>query len=270
MALQVEDRQWVNEADAIGQRCDELLANGGEDPVLSGRLALAIRQLEELIRRDPQAGGECARRLDKLEEARDTLRARSDWPRIAALEAKAEAAADLHLTIEARREALALQQQINRSFAHAQWKNFVRETRLAMQLAAAEAAPLREWVDVALRDAETAVAQEKWTEALAAYERGRTALAEINARFPGTRSADIALLDRIAAEIISLEPAGVALEVDERVKAAESARAAGDSERAMELFASARTLQSELNARYPLSRFVSMPRVDELESRQTK
>jgi hypothetical protein len=199
-----------------------------------------------------------------MEEARDTLRARADRSRIVALEATAEMAPDESAAIAAWREALALQQQINRSAAHKQWKDFARETRLARQLVTAEAAPWRAEAASALTEAEAAGRQEDWTRALSAYERARTALTEINVRFPGARTADIALLDRIAAEIVALEPAEAARAVDEREKTAEAAQAAGRAAEAMELYTTARMLQSELNERYPRSRFVSRSRVDEL------
>jgi hypothetical protein len=159
--------------------------------------------------------------------------------------------------------AIGLQQELLRHKPHAGPEHSRRLERLEN----AEASPLRATADTALDAAAAAAEREDWPEALAAYEQARTALTEVNQRFPRTRYADIGLLDRIMTEIASLE-AAAALEVDVREKGVAAAQVAGQCELAVDLFQSAHERQVELNRRYPRSRFASTQRTDELDAKR--
>jgi hypothetical protein len=268
VALTAELRLLADQAAAAEEKYHELAARKGNEAAAEAILSRAISLQQELLRRNRQAGPEHARRLERLEEARDTLRARASVGRITALEAAAGDAPATAESLEALREALILQQEINRSAASPRLKDFVRETRLAQRLEAAEAGPLRATADAALREAEAAAKEQDWTSALPAYERARRVLAEINQRFPRSRQADIGLLERITTEMVSLEAAAAALEVEAREKGAEAAEAAGQGATAAELYLSAGKIQLDINRRFARSRFASTQRADQLEARR--
>ena len=258
VALTQDQWRLAGEVAAWEERFREMEARGGNDPAMEGILTHAIGLQQELLRHKPHAGPEHSRRLERLEVALATLQARAGLERIAGLEQAAGEAPATPAARAALREALARLQVINRSAAAPRLKDFVRETRLALRLENAEASPLRATADAALDAA--AAKHEDWPEALAAYEQARTALTEVNQRFPRTRYVDIGLLDRIMTEIASLEAAAAALEVDVREKGAAAAQVAGQSGLAVDLFQSAHERQVELNRRYPRSRFASTQR----------
>lgn len=212
-------------------------------------------------------------RLDRLERERDTLATEAKRERSAELEqvAAAEQQAGRSEVAAARwREALALQQEINRSRAAEKAKDFVRETRLALQLEAAEAMPLRRRLEAALARAEAAGQRQDWPEALAARRDALAAVMELNQRGPNSRLTDLSLQGALTKEVAAWEAAGAAAEIEAREKDGDAAAAAGQPARAAEFYQTAIEAQVEANRRYAGSRFASTRRAEELEvKRQT-
>lgn len=145
--------------------------------------------------------------LEKLERERDDWLGRAALPRLVSLEAAAEAlraGGDWETAAETLRKALALQRAINGGSAAAQVKDYVRETRLAQALMAAEAGPGQQTVRAALAKAEAAESAQRWAEARAAYTEARAAQLSLNQKFRGARYADSATLARIEQKLAAL------------------------------------------------------------------
>jgi hypothetical protein len=262
--VRLTEEQWrlAEEAAAIERRHAGQEAGGGVDPDMEAELTRAIGLLDTLLQANRHAGAEHSERRERLVQAQDTLRARPLVARIAALSTPESGGEP---TAEALREALHLQQTVNRSQAAPRSKDYVRETQLALALVAAEAGPLRREVDEAVARATQAAAAGDWPAALAAYERAHATLIEVNRRFPGTRFADLALQERLAGELTAIGAATAAAEVDGREQGGDAAAAAGRTAAAIELYGLALAAQRALDARFPRSRFASTQRVDELE-----
>lgn len=231
-------------------------------------LAEALVKQRELVRLSPQAGYDQMERLRRLEAESDGVRVRRINVRIEqltrdgaeALEAGREEAGGALLE-----EALTLQREVNGTDAVATLKNFQRETVLRQQLDGLAAAPMAREAAAALEVARDAAARESWSAALAAYVQARDMQRRINAMYPRTRYADIMEVDRLEREISSLNAGGIASEITEAERQGDALLEAGEHAEAARRYAEAQARQVEVNQQFPRSRFVSSPRVEELE-----
>ncbi|MBC7369249.1 MAG: SUMF1/EgtB/PvdO family nonheme iron enzyme [Undibacterium sp.] len=223
------------------------------------------QQLGRTTRREDQ------RHLDALETERDDRLARAALPRLASLEAAAQMrreAGDLGGAVESLRTALALQRVINGGSAAARVKDYVRETRLAQALVAAEVEPLQREVQAALARATATAAQQQWAETRLAYGQARAAQVALNQKYPATRFSDTTTLNRIDQELASLQSADAAGEVVTLARRGDAAAAAGQVTVAAEAYEAARDLQAKLNQQFTRSRFASASQVEELEGKR--
>lgn len=223
------------------------------------------RELAQKSRREDQ------RQLDALETERDDLLARAALPRLASLEAAAQAqrdAGELEAAAENLRVALALQRVINGGSAAARVKDYVRETRLAQALVAAEAEPLRRDVKEALARAAAAAKKQQWVEARQAYVEARAAQVALNQKYPGTRFSDTTTLNRIDQELASLQAADAAGEVATLTRRGDAEAAAGRGAEAAAAYGAAQELQAKLNQQFSRSRFASASEVDVLAGKR--
>ena len=223
------------------------------------------QQLARATRREDQ------RHLEELETERDDWLARAALPRLASLEAAAEAqreAGELAAAVETLRTALALQRVINGGSAAARVKDYVRETRLAQALLVAEVEPLQREVQAALAQATAAAAQQQWVETRLAYVRARAAQVALNQKYPGTRFSDATALNRIDQELASLQAADAAGEVVTWVRRGDQEAAAGHAAQAAAAYEAARELQAKLNGQFARSRFASSNLLEELATKR--
>lgn len=190
----------------------------------------AIEKQRELMRLEPTVSTEHAAQLAALEGARGSQRSRGALARSTVLEKEALAAQQAGRGAEARekmQEALRLQREANANATKDELKDVSRESRLAQEVSGAEAEPLRAAVATALTLARSAIAQEKWEDAQNAYTEARKSQAELNQRFPATRYADVAALDKIDGELASLRAAGLAAVVTARERDGDAPRRLG-------------------------------------------
>ncbi|MCW5547849.1 MAG: SUMF1/EgtB/PvdO family nonheme iron enzyme [Opitutaceae bacterium] len=267
LALSAAHRQMDADISSVEADYRAAQREGRLAPDWEEKLARAVEWQREILASNRSPGGEHAERLEKLETARDSLAAERINARSRALAEAAEAEQDEAAALAGWREALALQLQVNRSRADPRQKDFARETRLSMLIESLEAAPLRRVVDEAVAEAEAAREQADWPAALRAYQRAGETLTELNRRFPRTRFADLRLQMRVEEQVAALAPAAAAEEIAERERAGEAAVAAGRPDLATTLFAAALEQQAELNRRFPLTRFASTARLQELETK---
>lgn len=239
-----EALHWLQEAIA---RQAELNRAGSSDPLrstqrlqgLQSKLANAdARSTAQEIDRHV-AAGEAAHRADDLETARAELSS-----------------------------ALQLQRAINASSADSALKSFSRESVLERQLSSWEAEPLNREVVAALATAREHVAQEQWAEALTAFQRALEGQSQLNTRYARSGYANVVRLDEIGREITSLNAVGLAAELDQLEASGDTAMAAGDFAAAAGRFEAARQLQLEINSAFARSRFLSSPRVEQLETKR--
>lgn len=234
----------------------------------------AVMKQRELV--DLGSGGQAeVRRLAELETQLETLRAVAlnrqidQWVQRAE-EGAGAADGDPRSAVAAWQEALRLQRQINRGGAAAVEKNFVREQRMEQRLQELETQPLADEVAAAMQAAREALDDQRWAEALLALTSARATQLRINQEFSRSRFANLSRLDEIEREIETLDAAAVAIEVDEQETAGDTAMAASDFEAAVAAYEQARQTQLRLNREFSRSRFLSSPRVEELEvKRQT-
>lgn len=264
-------RRLAGEVDVLEKNYKRALEAGAGETAAGAMLNRVIEKQRELMRLEPAASTEQAAKLARLEAARGSHRSRVALARSVALEQEAASAVQAGRPAEAMekmRESLRLQREANANAATDELKDLPRESRLALEIAAAEAEPLRETVGTALTLARSAVAQEKWDEALKAFTEARKAQEELNQRFATTRYSDIPAIDRIDGEIQSLRAAGLAAVAKARENEGDAAAKAGRAQEAAASYAAAAVALREVNEKFARSRFASESRVDELEVRR--
>ncbi len=264
-------RRVAGEADVLEKTYRRALESGVPVETAAAMLNRAIEKQRELMRLEPTVSTEQAIKLERLEGARGSQRSRAALARSTVLEKEALAAQQAGQGAEARekmQEALRLQREANANATTDDWKDVARESRLAHEVSRAEAEPLRAAVATALTLARSAVAQEKWEDAKTAYTEARESQAELNQRFPATRHADVAALDKIDGELASLRAAGLAAVVTAREREGDAAAKAGRMQEAAASYAAAAAGQREINVKYSKSRFRSEARADESEVRR--
>lgn len=170
---------------------------------------------------------------------------------------------------ERLREALRLQHEINTSAQDAA-RDFDRELRLQRELAELSAEPMQQAVTTKAAQAHAALAAERWEDALGLFREARELQDRLNREFPRTRFSDLAAISRFDAEITALTADGLDAQVREHAQRARELRTGGRADEAVQELAAAAAAQRQLNERFAKSRFVSMERLDEIETeRQT-
>ncbi len=167
----------------------------------------------------------------------------------------------------AYKEALQLQRAINTGSAPSRFKNYVREVEIEKALVTLQVSPLHFEKEAALDKARKAITEERWSDALAAYTVARDGQARINRDFAKTRFADTSALDRVEAEIASLNAASIAKEMEEKEAVGDAYARAGDHKFAADNYAEALTRQQQINQLYARSRFMSSSRIETLETK---
>ncbi|MBT5903730.1 MAG: SUMF1/EgtB/PvdO family nonheme iron enzyme [Opitutaceae bacterium] len=211
------------------------------------------------------------RKLSELEGDRDSAVAVRTNQRIQKLDTEAMKSRDAGeiVTAEANwTEALRLQQQVNRSTATSALKNFVREGRFEQQRQELFAIPLAAEIAEAMSVSREAMDTEEWAEALAGLSTARELQLQLNVEFPRSRHAGLATLGEIERKIEALDAAGVAARVDEQEEAGDLAMTEQRFEEAVLAYEEARQTQLRLNREFNRSRFLSSPRVEQLEVRR--
>lgn len=179
------------------------------------------------------------------------------------------AAGDTAGAADRLRGALELQHQINGAASGAA-RDFDRELRLQRELAELTAEPKRQAIERKARDARAALAAARWDEALGAFREARELQDRLNREFPRTRYSDLEAIARFDAEIAALTADGLDAQVNEHVQRARELRRGARTTEAVSELAAAATLQRQLNERFGRSRFVSMERLEQIETeRQT-
>jgi hypothetical protein len=267
-ALSHEDRAAAAELSRLEEHYRKVEAAGTVSADWEQRLERAAARQQAILTANRYAGTEHTERLERLEIARDTLMAARLYPRSQELEAAAAGLSDPGGELGRLREAHKLQQEINRSRAAPRFKDFARETRLALRIEAVQAGPLRRQADEILQLAGEAGEREDWPGALQALVRARAVLTELNREFPRSAFADRRLQARVEEQIAGLEPAVAAAEIAARERGGDEAATAGRTEIAAEFYREARARQLELNARFGRSRFASAVRLEELETKR--
>lgn len=271
----VDERQLaVDETDELRReverlRADLVTASGTQEINL---LEEAVAKQREIVAAGRGEQSEI-RRLNELETQLETARAIQLNEQIEQLMARADstdANRDGMAVQAAWAEALRLQREVNRSGAAAGQKNFVREERFEKQLQELQTQPLAAEIDGAMAVAREALEAQNWADALAALTTARELQLRLNNEFSRSRFASLRRLDEIERELESLDAATVAIEVDELESAGDAALEAGEFETSVLAYEEARQTQLRINRDFSRSRFLSSPRVEQLEvKRQT-
>jgi hypothetical protein len=207
-------------------------------------------------------------KLVRLEKQLDSARAGQLVGRVERLIVVGEEQQAATLLPEAKasfEEALKIQRQINGGTADSKFKNYVRESFLEQAVISLAAYPLHLEKEAALKKAATAMAEQRWTNALAAFTAAKDALERLNRDYTRTRYADTAGLSEVSAEIESLNAAGLATQVGDQERAGDLAEASADHDGSAKAFLQAYSAQEQINTQFPRSRFVSSARLDALD-----
>lgn len=208
--------------------------------------------------------------LERLQSELDALRAKRTAGRILQLMADGEESVKGMRLADAEasyKEALELQRATNTGSAPARYKQFVREAEIEKALTALKVYPLQFEKEAALEKARAAMQDQRWGDALSAYTVARDAQDRINREFAMTRFADTGGLDRLDAEIASLNASGIAKELEEKEKMGDAYERAGDAKTAGDYYAEALLRQQQINQLYARSRFVSSARIESIETK---
>jgi hypothetical protein len=233
-------------------------------------LAEAVAKQREIARSAVHGDYAQQQNLERLESEFDSLRARRALGTIEQRVKDGDEDVKALRLVEAEaayKEALQLQRAINTGAAPSRFKNYVREAEIEKSLTSLQVYPLNQEKDRALEKARAAMAEERWADALAGYTAARDAFDRINREFGATRFADLAGLDRIEAEIATLNAASIVKELDAKEAEGDAADRAGDTKAAAAFYLEALTRQQQVNQLFARSRFVSSKRIETLETK---
>jgi len=209
--------------------------------------------------------------LQRTEAELDRLRVQEKVQLSLARESAAVAAGnagDNTAAAELWREAWQLQRDVNRTGGGV--RNIEREQRLEQEVARLAAEPIQKVLQEKLTAAQRAVTDKQWDAALGLYREARELQERLNREFPRSRYSDLAALSRIDAEIASLSADGLDVAINAKLAEARQLALSGRQSEAAAGLAEAADAQRTLNERFGRSRFVSMERLEEIESeRQT-
>jgi hypothetical protein len=233
----------------------------------------AVATQNELMRLQPNADRQADIRLHEWQSKLGELDVTA-WSRESRdLEAKAQTMSEAGRageSIDLMKEALALQQKINASFANRALKNYGRETRLQQEVERLEAEPLLAEVRRLMEEARIATDDGRWQDAITSYEAAREQQQSLNRDYARTRFASVLAVERIEAELATLGAIGLNAELQAALTQAGIAADEGKIEAAEASLATAEERQHAINVQYPKSRFVSTERFAQIEvTRQT-
>lgn len=263
MAMNGDQARLSRQIDEIEQRYLRLSPLRLPPANMEQELAQAIQWQGQLLRVDPHTDPDRLKRLNRLQVAKDTVRARLVWDRVEKLENDLVLEGGGTERIAALVELLQLRREINRSRALARYKDLVREAQLERDLEAVQAEPMRQQVEETVIQAEAAMALKDWAHALDLYQRAGALIEEINQLFARSRYADIGLRNRLKSEENSLQGAAELAEIEVLVVGGDAV-AFERSELAAEYYQRAITLQQSLNEQWSQSRFFSTTRLEQL------
>ncbi len=264
----------MGESRELERRFNESVAGeekpGGEEIAI---LREAYDKLRRAVTNNPYASMSDRQRLDRLREYLVEYEGDYLGGRVAALRAQAaeERAAGAYLNAESLiEEALEIQVTINRELRQSPHSSNALVSALNRELVNLRAEPIiarsRDAEDEALQ----AVREERWADALDLYSEALEGQVRINQDFQRTPYTDRTRVNRLEEEIASLETLGVRSEIASLEEEGRVLLEEGSFEEAAERFALAARRQTELNRRFPGSRYASTAAVRELESvRQT-
>ena len=245
------------------------LATLSGQPESAERLQLleeAVAGEQVLLRARPTKLGANGQRLHDWQIQLDTGRGREKSLTIERMEKESQMKGGRpEVSLVQAKEALRLQREVNGSDAAAEVKDYAREERLGQMLLHWEAVPLNAQMTAALKQAQAAMQVENWTEALEAYRAARKLQLRLNQDYSRTPYSDLAAIECIDTEVVSLSAVGLHVQVDSTLRQARAAATAGQEEGAANLFQRSATLQKKLNEQYSRSRFVSMELLRQIE-----
>ena len=240
---------------------------------------ILIQRLESLValqRRRLALGGDAdgalMEELHRTEQNLEKLRADQLQKLSVQSEKTAQArlaAGDTDGAIAALRDALKQQRDVNAGVTESM-QNFDREQRLQQEIARLVAEPLAALVKRRTQEARAAMSASRWDEALAALREAKETQERLNQEFPRSIYSDLPAIGRFDAEIASLTADGVDAQVKAHMERARVLTQQNDREGAVKELLAAANAQRELNEHFSRSRFVSMERLEQIETeRQT-
>ena len=238
------------------------------------RLHRAIENQREWMQATGSTAEDQQQRLRDLEALYDTSWLRSLIARSQADEAAGRAllvAGKQAEAVERLRAALVTQRTLNQREGVGSGRDLPRETTLAQEVERLEAEPISAEMEKTAAEAAVLRDAKRTTEALAAYHRAHELQLRLNREYGKTQYASLATLEKLEAEIATLDSLPLLDEVMAAAAQAADAQGAGRSRDAAALFERAVAAQEKLNKEFPRSRHASTERVDTLEiARQTE
>lgn len=179
------------------------------------------------------------------------------------------AAGETEAAVAALREAVKLQREVNAGSSEAT-RNIDRELRLTREVARLVAEPLQALVRQRTEEARAAVKAGRWDVAAAAFQEAKATQERLNQEFPRSIYSDLPSIARFDAELASLTADGIDGQVSASLERARTLAQQGNRDEAVKEFLAAAAAQRDLNERFSRSRFVSMERLEQIETeRQT-
>ncbi len=269
-----ERERFHTESRELEARFEERIS---EDEEADEEAVAILREAYERQRRatagNPHAPFSEQQRLDRLAETLSRYEGDLLARRVDELEARAEErreAGEYGEAIELLREAQAVQEHINRQMRQSPHSSTARAASLGRRITTWQAEPIIERSRQAEREAERAVREERWADALALYREARAGQVRINEEFSRTPFTSRSRVGDLEAEIASLRTLEIRAEISALAAEGSELLEAGRYREAAGLFGEAAERQRHLNREFAGSRYASSDAVREFESaRQT-
>lgn len=184
--------------------------------------------------------------------------------RLERLGMEAELDEDSEAALEAFRESLRLQREINDKFPNSNAYDVRRITRLERKVRTYEAEPMFQRSLAAEQRAREAMEEEDWEVAEEELALAMDLQKRINERYRGVRQASVRRHADLERDFFSLKSSDLSKRIETLIEEADTAMDRDAHTEAAEAYQLAQRLQEELNESYPLSRFASIQQVDNL------
>ncbi len=269
-----ERNRLLEESRELEARFNAMVAEGEEPGAEAVEIFLeAYEKHRRATVNNPFATFEDQQRLDRMREYAVEYEGDFLAGRIDELEGRAEERrdeGDYEAGIALLREALGLQERINREMRQSPHSSATQAASLERRIVNWQAEPIIERSRTAEREAREAVSEERWSDALDLFAEAREGQVRINADFQRTPFVNRSRVGEIEAEIASLRTSEVRAEIANLADEGTDLLEREQYEAAADRFAEAVERQRFLNREFAGSQYASSAALRELEGlRQT-
>ncbi len=265
------DKEYANmllESEKLEKEFEEYVAKNGLNNEAIDKLRNAIKLQEQYLANPMTRDRAPAERLIKLKRRLQNIEAKPISEQVDLSEAKAkeaESKGNYKLAEKHYNNAYRLQTTIENDYEFSQYRDGVRFSRLANDAERMRVFPIYKKSLDAQKQAEKALKERKWSEAVNYFEQAFAFMKEIEEQYPRSIYNDFNRNRMLNSEIQSLQSTSLYNKLEQALKRVEEAKAKKNFPLVAEAYGDAAEIQRQINKSYPSSRHASDKDLDKFE-----